>query len=130
MTEVLPGMGNFVRSQARGKFAPLRLPQQKQKVFFIVTMLKYDFTFSNFSIVRLSIPPHLYIRWPEEYVSQRVQKAVHVEGLPVVVDLPESTWPITTTLMCVFSLLWKDTPLAHFQKRKSCLGDGKITHTP
>lgn len=30
-------------------------------------------------------------------------------GLPVVVDLPESTWPITTTLMCVFSLLWKKT---------------------
>lgn len=28
------------------------------------------------------------------------------EGLrPVVVDLPESTWPITTTLMCIFSLL-------------------------
>lgn len=25
--------------------------------------------------------------------------------LPVVVDLPESTWPITTTLMCIFSLL-------------------------
>lgn len=24
---------------------------------------------------------------------------------PVVVDLPESTWPITTTLMCIFSLL-------------------------
>ena len=24
---------------------------------------------------------------------------------PVVVDLPESTWPITTTLMCDFSLL-------------------------
>jgi hypothetical protein len=23
----------------------------------------------------------------------------------VVVDLPESTWPITTTLMCIFSLL-------------------------
>ena len=30
------------------------------------------------------------------------------EGLrPVVVDLPESTWPMTTTLICVFSLLWK-----------------------
>ncbi len=28
--------------------------------------------------------------------------------LPVVVDLPESTWPITTTLMCIFSLLcWR-----------------------
>jgi len=27
------------------------------------------------------------------------------DGLPVVVDLPESTWPITTTLMCIFSLL-------------------------
>lgn len=26
-------------------------------------------------------------------------------GLPVVVDFPESTWPITTTLMCIFSLL-------------------------
>jgi hypothetical protein len=26
-------------------------------------------------------------------------------ALPVVVDLPESTWPITTTLMCIFSLL-------------------------
>lgn len=25
---------------------------------------------------------------------------------PVVVDLPESTWPITTTLMCAFSLLF------------------------
>ena len=29
---------------------------------------------------------------------------------PVVVDLPESTWPITTTLMCIFSLLRR--PLA------------------
>jgi hypothetical protein len=28
--------------------------------------------------------------------------------LPVVVDLPESTWPITTTLMCIFSLLHYD----------------------
>jgi len=26
----------------------------------------------------------------------------------VVVDLPESTWPITTTLMCIFSLLHGD----------------------
>jgi hypothetical protein len=28
--------------------------------------------------------------------------------LPVVVDLPESTWPITTTLMCIFSLLCEE----------------------
>ena len=25
---------------------------------------------------------------------------------PVVVDFPESTWPMTTTLICAFSLLW------------------------
>lgn len=50
-------------------------------------------------------------------MSQRVQKAVHVEGLPVVVDLPESTWPITTTLMCVFSLLWRD-PISTFSEKK------------
>ena len=30
-------------------------------------------------------------------------------GLPVVVDFPESTWPITTTLMCIFSLLQRRT---------------------
>jgi hypothetical protein len=29
-------------------------------------------------------------------------------ALPVVVDLPESTWPITTMLMCVFSSLLSD----------------------
>lgn len=33
-------------------------------------------------------------------------------AVPVVVDLPESTWPITTTLMCTFSLLWEETCLA------------------
>ncbi len=32
--------------------------------------------------------------------------------LPVVVDLPESTWPITTTLMCIFSLLDGEEELA------------------
>ena len=34
------------------------------------------------------------------------------EGLPVVVDLPESTWPMTTTLMCIFSLLQHKEQLA------------------
>ena len=33
-------------------------------------------------------------------------------GLPVVVDLPESTWPMTTTLMCIFSLLQHEEQLA------------------
>ena len=43
-------------------------------------------SFSNFSMLRLSIPPHLWIKWP------------------VVVDFPESTWPMTTMLIWVFSL--------------------------
>ena len=43
-------------------------------------------SFSNFAIVRSSIPPHLSIR------------------LPVVVDFQESRWPMTTTLMRPFSL--------------------------
>lgn len=42
-------------------------------------------SFSNFSMVLLSMPPHLQIRWP------------------VVVDLPESTCPMTTMLIWVFS---------------------------
>ena len=43
-------------------------------------------SFSNFSIVRESIPPHLYSK------------------CPVVVDLPESTCPITTMEQCCLSL--------------------------
>lgn len=46
-------------------------------------------------------------------------------GLPVVVDFPESTWPMTTTLMCIFSLLrWgeklADCPLRYLPSRDRC----------
>lgn len=36
---------------------------------------------------------------------RRAQFCTILNLRPVVVDLPESTWPITTTLMWVFSLL-------------------------
>jgi len=38
----------------------------------------------------------------------------------VVVDLPESTWPMTTTLMCIFSLLRR--PLACCADAVGCGG--------
>ena len=44
----------------------------------------YSDSTASFSNVRSFIPPHLYIKWP------------------VVVDLPESTWPITTKFICYF----------------------------
>ena len=39
----------------------------------------------------------------DEYVRSR--EGYDLGNSPVVVDLPLSTWPMTTTLMCIFSLL-------------------------
>ena len=44
-------------------------------------------SFSNLSTVLLSMPPHLQIR------------------CPVVVDFPESTWPMTTILILLLSII-------------------------